>query len=123
MKLYNDYTKEPYLFLVNDITLSRDNLLQFRKNLLQKWILVRKLNQSVTKSRKKGSIRLRQTAKISALSSGNISEYEFLTGKYVLWEKEFNQKIWLFSVRQRTKSKNWHCEKAVSKIRQYWWVW
>ena len=34
--------------------------------------------------KKKGSIRLRQTAKISALSSGNISEYEFLTGKYVL---------------------------------------
>ena len=30
----------------------------------------------------------RQTAKISALSSGNISDYEFLTGKDVLPEQD-----------------------------------
>ena len=30
----------------------------------------------------------RQTAKISALSSGNVSKYEFLIGKDVLPEKE-----------------------------------
>ena len=30
----------------------------------------------------------RQTAKISALSSGNVGEYEFLTGKDVLPEKD-----------------------------------
>ena len=35
MKLYKEYAKEPYSFLVNDATLSSDNLLQFRKNLLQ----------------------------------------------------------------------------------------
>ena len=34
MKLCKDYTKEPYLFLVNDTTLSSDNPLRFRKNLL-----------------------------------------------------------------------------------------
>ena len=34
MKLYKDYTKEPYSFLVNDTTLSSDNLLRFRKNVL-----------------------------------------------------------------------------------------
>ena len=34
----------------------------------------------------------RQTAKISALSSRNISKYEFLTGKYVLPEKHWLQK-------------------------------
>ena len=34
MKLYKDYTKEPYLLLVNDTTLSSDNLVQFRKRLL-----------------------------------------------------------------------------------------
>ena len=34
MKLYKDYTKEPYLFLVKDTTLSSDNPLTFRKNLL-----------------------------------------------------------------------------------------
>ena len=30
----------------------------------------------------------RKTAKISALSSGNISKYEFFTGKYVFSEKD-----------------------------------
>ena len=35
MKLYKEYAKEPYSFLVNDATLSSDNLLQFRNNLLQ----------------------------------------------------------------------------------------
>ena len=34
MKLYEDYTKEPYSFLVNDTTLSPNNPLRFRKNLL-----------------------------------------------------------------------------------------
>ena len=34
MKLYKNYTKGPYSFLVNDTTLSADNPLRFRKNLL-----------------------------------------------------------------------------------------
>ena len=34
MKLYKDSTKEPFLFLVNDITLPSDNQLRFKKNLL-----------------------------------------------------------------------------------------
>ena len=34
MKLYKDYTKEPYSFLGNDTTLLSDNQLRFRKNLL-----------------------------------------------------------------------------------------
>ena len=34
----------------------------------------------------------RQTAKISALSSGNVSKYEFLTGKDVLSEKDLLEK-------------------------------
>ena len=34
MKLYKEYTKEPYSFLANDTTLSSDNPLRFRKNLL-----------------------------------------------------------------------------------------
>ena len=33
MKLYKDYTTEPFLFLVNDKTLRSDNPLRFRKNL------------------------------------------------------------------------------------------
>ena len=34
MKLYKDYTKAPFLFLVTETTLSSDNPLRFRKNLL-----------------------------------------------------------------------------------------
>ena len=34
MKVYKYHTKEPYSFLVNDTTLSSDNSLRFRKNLL-----------------------------------------------------------------------------------------
>ena len=33
MKLYKNYTKEPFLFSVNDATLLLDNQLGFRKNL------------------------------------------------------------------------------------------
>ena len=35
MKLSKEYYKEPYSFLVNDMFLSLDNPLRFRKNLLQ----------------------------------------------------------------------------------------
>ena len=34
IKLYKDYTKEPYSSLANVTTLSLDNPLRFRKNLL-----------------------------------------------------------------------------------------
>ena len=34
IKLYKDYTKELYSFLVNDPTLSSENPLRFRKGLL-----------------------------------------------------------------------------------------
>ena len=36
MKLYKEYTEEPYSFLVNDMNLSSENPLRFRKNLLNK---------------------------------------------------------------------------------------
>ena len=52
MKLYKDYSKEPYSVFVNDTTLSSDNPLRFRKKLLQKWLLGRNLKQSITKSSK-----------------------------------------------------------------------
>ena len=35
MKIYKKYTVEPYSCLVNDTTLPSDNLLRFRKNLLE----------------------------------------------------------------------------------------
>ena len=46
--------------------------------MLKKWVLVRKLKESITKLRKKSQHNLdRQTAKISALSSTNVSKFEF----------------------------------------------
>ena len=36
---------------------------------------------------------VRQTAKISALLSGNVSKYDFLTGKSVLPEKDLLEKL------------------------------
>ena len=41
MKLYKTFIEEPYSFLMKDATLSSDNPLRFRKNLLQKCVLVR----------------------------------------------------------------------------------
>ena len=35
IKIYKKCTAEPYSFLVNDTTLPSDNLLRFRKNLLE----------------------------------------------------------------------------------------
>ena len=35
VNIYKKYTKEPYSFLVNDITLPSDHPLRFRKNLLR----------------------------------------------------------------------------------------
>ena len=39
MKLYKDDTKEPYLFLGNNTTLSSDNPVRFRKHII-KWVLL-----------------------------------------------------------------------------------
>ena len=49
MKIYKDYNEEPYSFLVNNTTLLSNNPLRFRKNLLQKRLLVSKLKQSIAK--------------------------------------------------------------------------
>ena len=41
---------------------------------------------------KQNKARYNETTKISALSSGNVSKYEFLTGKGVLPEKDLLEK-------------------------------
>ena len=50
MRIYKEHTKELYPFLVNDTTLSSDYPLRFRKDLLEKKKLVRKLKQLTIKS-------------------------------------------------------------------------
>ena len=79
IKLYKDYTKEPYLFLVNNTTLPSDNSLRLSVN--------NKIEQN------KAQYDLdRQTAKVSAFLSRNVSKYEFLTGKDVLPQKDLLEK-------------------------------
>ena len=51
-----------------------------------------KINDNKIKENKAQYNLDRQTAKISALSSGNVSKYEFLTGKDVLPEKDLLEK-------------------------------
>ena len=82
LKLYKDYTKETYPFLVNDTTLSSNNPLRFRKKAINSKIEQNKAQHNLD----------RKTAKISALSSGAVSKYEFLTGKDVLPEKDLLEK-------------------------------
>ena len=70
-----------------------DSTWRFKKTLLQKWLLVRKLKQSITESSKTNQYDLdRQTTKVSALSSGNVSKYEFVTDKDFLPENDLLEK-------------------------------
>ena len=78
---YRKCTVEPYPFLVNDTTLPSDNPLRFRKLFLKykkshdnDQIRDEKLQYDVN----------REAAKISALSSGKIHEYEYLTSEDML---------------------------------------
>ena len=63
-------------FLVNDTTFASNNPLRFRKNLFGIYLEIRveKLQYDIN----------REAAKISALSSGKIHKYEYLTGEYIL---------------------------------------
>ena len=56
----------------------------------------------------------RQTAKIFALSLGNVSTYEFLSGEDI----SINQKIWISSLRHWVDKADWNCKITVSRIRQ-----
>ena len=89
MKLYKDYIKEPYSFLLNDTTLSSDN----QYNLVRTYYKIsisekiKAINNKIEQNKAQYDLD-RQTAKIPALSSGNVSKYEFLAGKDVSPEKD-----------------------------------
>ena len=63
-------------FLVNDTTFASNNPLRFRKNLFGIYLEIRveKIQYDIN----------RKAAKISALSSGKIHKYEYLTGEDIL---------------------------------------
>ena len=84
MSLYKKCTAKPYYCLVIDATLASDNPLSFRKNLseiIQK--LIMKINDKIRDEKLQYDIS-REAAKISALSSGKIEKYEYLTGEEIL---------------------------------------
>ena len=53
---------------------------------------IRRINNKLLQSKPQYNID-RQTTKISALSSGNVNKFEFLTGKNVLPEKDWLEKV------------------------------
>ena len=83
-KFYKDLEKctaEPYSFLVIDTTLPLDNPLRFRKIILK---LIYNKIMTIDDQFRDEKLRYdinRENAKISALSSGKIDKYEYLTGE------------------------------------------
>ena len=83
MNIYKKFTKEPYSFLVNDKTLASDDPLRFRKNLLGKYIIKIMTIEDQIKDEKLQYDINREAVKISALSSGKLDKYEYLTGEEI----------------------------------------
>ena len=84
MNLYKTCTVKPYSFLVIHATLASDNPLRFRKNLVER---IQKLIMTIDVKIRYESLPYdinREAAKISALSSGKIEKYEYLTGEEIL---------------------------------------
>ena len=67
------------MFLVNNTTLASNNPLRFRKNLFN----IYNKNHDIRDKKLQYDIN-REAAKISALSSGKIHKYEYLTGEDIL---------------------------------------
>ena len=76
IKIYKKCTREPYSFLVNDATLPSDYPLRFRK-----------IDDQIKDEKRQYNIN-KEAATISALSSGKINKYEYLTGEEILPSKE-----------------------------------
>ena len=86
MKIYREFTKEPYSFLTTDSTLPSSSPLGFRKNLLDTLYemtvtdQIRTLNSKINQNESQYDLD-RKAAEISALSSKNLDKYELLTGE------------------------------------------
>ena len=92
MKLYKEYTQDTHFYwtmqLYHQITHYNLGRTYYKIDISEK---IKAINNKIGQS--KGQYNLdRQTAKISALLSGNISKYEYLTAKDVLLEKDLLEK-------------------------------
>ena len=92
MKLYKDYTKKPYPFSMNDTAMLRlPQSIKIQEELITKMTISEKIkiiDHKIDQNEAQYDLD-RQTAKISALSPGNVSIYKFLSDKTekVLLEK------------------------------------
>ena len=80
--VYKKWTSELYSFLFNDTTLPSNNPLKFRKNLFN--IYNKNHDNDQIRDEKLQYDINREAAKISALSSGKIHKYEYLTSEDIL---------------------------------------
>ena len=80
MNLHKKCTGKPYSFLVIDATLASDNPLGFRKNLSERIMVI---DDKIRDEKLQYNIN-RESPKLSALSSGRISKYEYLTDEEIL---------------------------------------
>ena len=84
MNLYKTCNVKPSSFLVIDAAFAPDNPFCFRKNLLTRiFKLIITINDKIRDKKLLCNIN-REAAKISALSSGKLDKYEYLTGEKIL---------------------------------------
>ena len=85
INIYKKCTAKPYSFLVIDSTLASDNLFYVSEIIFQKEYKKRivTIDDKIRDEKLQPDIN-RETAKISALSSGKINKYEYLTGEEIL---------------------------------------
>ena len=84
MNLYKKCTAKLYSFFGYRTTLASDNSSRFKKNLLErKWKLIMTVEDKIEDENLQYDIN-REAAKTSALSSGKIDKYEYLTGEEIL---------------------------------------
>ena len=84
MNLYKKCNAKPYSFLDNDTTLVSDNPLPFNCNLLERiWKLIMTINDKISDEKLQHDTN-KEAAKISALLSGKMDKYEYLTCKEIM---------------------------------------
>ena len=86
MNLYKKCTAKPYSFLAIDATLVSDNLLCFRKNLLEKIQKLIMANDDTIRDEIRQYNINRKAAELSVLSSGKVDryKYEYFTSEEIL---------------------------------------
>ena len=88
LKIYRNFTKVPYSFLTINTTLRANDLMRFRKKKFLRFSFIKmtiteqvKILDDKIRANKAQYDLDRQAAKISALSSGELEKYEYLTGE------------------------------------------